>query len=204
MGLPVARLRVVITTCSLSFVMGPGCFHALPTSSKRLTTFGANRPSRFGGAFRIRLQCLRFSGSSHSSTTVFTGFRGPLASCCFQNHLSVRVTHERAGTSMFSGTFCPAFCSNHIGIVESVRRILTGIEIADQAAGLEILNVLIDLVERYLFIRDATPRCIPAICDEDINFSIAREQLRQLIFDEPNLDRCHVKWRMSSRSDKIE
>jgi len=65
--------------------------------------------------------------------------------------------------------------SLHIGIVESARRILTGIEIADQAVGLEILNVLIDLVERYLFIRDATPRRIPAICDEDINFSIARE-----------------------------
>jgi len=57
MGLPVARFRVVITTCSLSFAMGPGCFHALPISSSRLTTFGARRPSRVGGAFRIKLQC---------------------------------------------------------------------------------------------------------------------------------------------------
>jgi len=53
--------------------------------------------------------------------------------------------------------------------------------------------VLIDFVERYLFVCDATPRCIPAICDQDINLSILREQLRQLIFDEPNLDRCHVE-----------
>src|SRR5580698_8696378 len=100
MGLPVARFRVVITTCSLSFAKGPEYFHAFPISSKRLTTFGASRPSRFGGAFRIRLQCLRLSGSSHSSTTVFTGLRGPFSSRCFQNHPFVRVTQERAGTSL--------------------------------------------------------------------------------------------------------
>src|SRR4029077_10447984 len=71
--------------------------------------------------------------------------------------------------------------SLHIGIVESARRILTGIEIADQAVGLEILNVLIDLVERHLFIRDATPRCIPAIRDEDVDFAIAGEKPRKWI-----------------------
>src|SRR5260370_30629615 len=111
MGLLVARFRVVITTCSLSFAIGPGCLHALPISSKRLTTFGERRPSRVGGAFKIRLHCLRFSGSSHSSTIVVTALRCPSASRCFQNHPSVRVTQERAVTSLPSGTFCPAFCS---------------------------------------------------------------------------------------------
>src|SRR5579863_3784048 len=111
MGLPVARFRVVITTCSLSFATGPACLHALPISSKRLTTLGERRPSRVGGAFRIKLHCLRFSGSSHSFTTVCTDLRCPFVSRCFQNHSSVRVTQERAGTSLPSGTFCPAFCS---------------------------------------------------------------------------------------------
>src|SRR5580692_9291316 len=111
MGLPVARFRVVITTCSLSFVMGPVCLQALPISSKRLTTLGERRPSRVGGAFKIRLHCLLFSGSSHSSTMVVTALRCPSAFCCFQNHPSVRVTQERAGTLLPSGTFCPAFCS---------------------------------------------------------------------------------------------
>src|SRR5580698_11357966 len=100
MGLPVARFRVVMTTCSLSFVMGPGCFHALPISSSRCTTLGERSPSLVGGAFRIRLQCRRFSGSSHSSTTVVTDLRFPFASCRFQNHPSVRVTQERDGTSL--------------------------------------------------------------------------------------------------------
>ncbi len=53
--------------------------------------------------------------------------------------------------------------------------------------------MLIDIVERHLFIRDATPRRIPAIGDEDVEFAIAGEQLRQLIFDELDLDRCHVE-----------
>src|SRR6476646_8254043 len=83
--------------------------------------------------------------------------------------------------------------SLHIGIVESARRILTGIEITDQAVGLEILNVRIDLVERHLFIRDATPLRIPAIGDEDVDFAIAGEQLRQLIFDELDLGWCDVE-----------
>src|ERR1700731_1432046 len=48
-GLPVARFRVVITTCSLSFATGPACLHALPISSNRLTTLGERRPSRVGG-----------------------------------------------------------------------------------------------------------------------------------------------------------
>src|ERR1700730_13208290 len=63
----------------------------------------------------------------------------------------------------------------HIGIVESARRILAGIEIADQAVGADASNVLIDLVEPHLFIRDATPRRIPAIGDEDVDFAIAGE-----------------------------
>ena len=45
-------------------------------------------------------------------TTVSVGFNLPFASACFQNHPSVRVTQDSAGTSLPSGTFCPAFCSN--------------------------------------------------------------------------------------------
>src|SRR6476646_6725282 len=130
MGLPVARLRVVITTCSLSFAMGPGCFHALPISSRRLTTFGARRPSRVGGAFRIRLQCLRFSGSSHSFTTVATGLRRPYASACFQNHPSVKVTHDSAGRVTVFGNLLSRvlFECLYIRIVEPTRRVLTGVK----------------------------------------------------------------------------
>src|SRR6266850_3046360 len=83
--------------------------------------------------------------------------------------------------------------SLHVGIVEPARRILTSVEIADQAVRLEILDVLINLVERHLLIRDATPGCIPAISDEDINLPIACEQLRQLILDELNLARRHIE-----------
>ena len=70
----------------------------------------------------------------------------------------------------------------HIGVVESTGRILTGIEVADQAVGLQVLDMLINLVERHFFIRDAAPRRIPAIGDEDVDFAVAGEQLRQLIF----------------------
>src|SRR5271154_4673340 len=81
----------------------------------------------------------------------------------------------------------------HIGIVESIGRILTGVEIADQAVGLQVLDMLINLMERYLFIRDSAPRSIPAIGDEDVDLSIANEQLRQLIFNELHLSRCHIE-----------
>jgi hypothetical protein len=95
----------------VKFLHLPWMLPASPISPRRATTFGARRPSRVGGAFKMRLQCRRFSGSSQSFTTVVTGLRFPLASCCFQNHPSVRVTHESAGTSLPCGTFCPAFCS---------------------------------------------------------------------------------------------
>jgi len=116
MGLPFARFRVVITTCSLSLAMGPGCFHALPISSSRLITFGARRPSRVGGAFRIKLQCLRFSGLKPLVHHVVTALRCPFESRCFQNQPSVRVPHERAGTSLsfrdlLSGILLNAFTS---------------------------------------------------------------------------------------------
>jgi hypothetical protein len=52
--------------------------------------------------------------------------------------------------------------------------------------------------------RDATTWRIPAVSDEDVNFAIAGEQLRQLIFDERDLGRCDVEITESSRSDKIE
>src|SRR5258708_7919937 len=64
----------------------------------------------------------------------------------------------------------------HIGIVESARRILTGIEVADQAVGLQVLDMLVNLMERHLFICDTAPRSIPAIGDEDVNLSITTEQ----------------------------
>src|SRR5580698_387220 len=51
----------------------------------------------------------------------------------------------------------------HVGIVESARRILAGVEVADQAIGLQVLDVVIDLAERYLFIRDTAPWRVPAI-----------------------------------------
>src|ERR1700722_2913426 len=176
MCLPIDRFRVVITTCSLSFAMGPECFQALPISSSRFTTFGARRPSRVGGAFRIKLQCLRFNGSSHSSTTVVTALRRPFASRCFQNLLSSILLK-----------------SLYIGIVESARRILTGVEVAEEAVGLQILDMLIDLLERYLFIGDTAPRCILSIRDEDVDLSIAGEQFRQLISDELYLGRSDVE-----------
>src|SRR5579863_722213 len=81
----------------------------------------------------------------------------------------------------------------HIGVVESTRRILTGIEVADQTVGLQVLDMPIDFMKRHLLICDTTPRSIPAIGDEDVDFPIATEQLRQLIFDELNLSRCHVE-----------
>ena len=62
-----------------------------------------------------------------------------------------------------------------IGIVESAGRILTGVEVAEEAVGLETLDVLVDLVERDLFIRNAAPRSIPSISDEDVDLSIAGE-----------------------------
>ena len=177
MGLPVARLRVVMTGCSLSIATGPRCFHALPISSKKRTTLGERRPSCVGGAFKIRLHCLRFSGSSQSSTTVVTALRCPSASRCFQNHSSVRVTQDRAGTLLPSGTFCPAFLleSLHIGIIEPARRILTGIEITDQAVWLQVLDLFVNLLKRHLILRDAAPRSIPAVGDEDVDLAITSE-----------------------------
>src|SRR5271170_7627907 len=93
----------------------------------------------------------------------------------------------------------------HIGIVESTRRILTGIEIADQAVRLQVLDMRINLMERHLFIRDTAPRSIPAIGDEDVDLSIANEQLRQLIFNELNLSRRHVEMAdvIAQRQDRI-
>jgi len=68
-GLPVARFRVVITTCSRSFAMGPDV-----STPCRSLPVGHNvwRKASFTGRGSIQnqLQCLRFSGSSHSSTTV--------------------------------------------------------------------------------------------------------------------------------------
>src|SRR5713226_8862391 len=81
----------------------------------------------------------------------------------------------------------------HIGIVESARRILTGVEVTEQTIGLQVLDMLIDLLERHLLIRDAAPRRIPSIGDEDVDLSIAVEQLRQLIFDELYLGRSDVE-----------
>src|SRR5258708_33916209 len=63
----------------------------------------------------------------------------------------------------------------HVGIVESARRVLTGVEVADQAVGLQVLDVLVNLMERHFFIGDATPRRIPAVGDEDVNPSIAAQ-----------------------------
>src|ERR1700730_18153881 len=207
MGLPVARFRVVITTCSLSLAMGPACVHALPISSKRLTTFGERRPSRVGGAFKIRLHCLRFNGSSHSSTMVVTPLRCPSASRCFQNHPSGKG-HTRKGwhvATLWDLLPCVLLKGFHIGIVESTGRILTGIEVADQAVGLQVLDMLINLMERHLFICDTAPRRIPAIGDEDVDLPIATEQLRQLVFNELNLSWCHVEIAgvIAQRQDRI-
>jgi len=107
---------------------GRGCFHALPISSSRLTTFGARRPSRVGGAFRIKLQCLRFSGSSHSSTTVVTALRVPFVSALLpepticKGHTR-KARHVAVFRNLLSGILLKRL---HIGIVESTRRILTG------------------------------------------------------------------------------
>src|SRR5260221_3695381 len=93
----------------------------------------------------------------------------------------------------------------HIGIVESARRILTGVEVTEQTIGLQVLDMLIDLLKRYLLIRDAAPRRIPSVGDEDIHLSIAREQLRQLILDELYLRRSHVEMAdiVAQRQDRI-
>jgi hypothetical protein len=85
----------------------------------------------------------------------------------------------------------------------AARRILTCIEIARSGSRAGDSKVLIDLVKRHLFIRDATPRRIPPIGDEDVDFAIFCEQLRQLIFDELDLGRWDIEM-TSSRSDKIE
>src|SRR5260370_32003875 len=93
----------------------------------------------------------------------------------------------------------------HIGIIESARRILTGVEVAEQAVGLQILDMFIDLPERYLFIRDPAPRRIPSIGDDDVDLSIACEQFRQLIFDELYLGRSDVEMAdiVAQRQDRI-
>src|SRR6266403_1976271 len=93
----------------------------------------------------------------------------------------------------------------HIGMVESSRRILTGVEVAEQAVGLQVLDMFIDLLERYLFICDAAPRRIPSIGDEDVDLSIAGEQLRQLIFDEFYFGRSDVEMAdiVAQRQDRI-
>src|ERR1700728_4356359 len=65
--------------------------------------------------------------------------------------------------------------------------------------------MLINLMERHLFICDAAPRSIPPIGDEDVNFSVITEQLRQLIFDELDLSRCYVEMAdvVAQRQDRI-
>src|SRR5271154_4288124 len=91
---------------------------------------------------------------------------------------SVRKGHTRqsryvaALRDLLSGILLKRF---HIGIVESARRILTGVEVANEAVGLQVLDVLIDLAERYLFIRDTAPWRVPAIGDEDVDLPIASE-----------------------------
>src|SRR5260370_8965295 len=59
----------------------------------------------------------------------------------------------------------------HIGIIESARRILTGIEVAEQAVGLQILDMFIELPERYLCIRDPPPPRIPSTHHPDLHSS---------------------------------
>src|SRR5579859_2848669 len=81
----------------------------------------------------------------------------------------------------------------HIGIVETARRILAGVQVAEQAVGLQPLDMLIYLAKRHLLIGNAAPRRIPSVSDEDVNFFIAGEQLRELIFDELYLGRSHVE-----------
>src|SRR6266478_4709706 len=109
---------------------------------------------------------------------------------------TMREGHTRKGRhvtvhrDLLSGILLKRF---HIGIVESARRILTGVEVAEQAVGLQVLDMRIDLLERYLFISDAAPRRIPSIGDEDVDFSIAGEQLRELIFNELYLGRSDVE-----------
>src|SRR5580693_10194027 len=121
---------------------------------------------------------------------------------------TVREGHTRKGRhvavfrNLLSGILLKRF---HIGIVESARRILTGVEIAEQAVGLQILYMLIDLLERHLFISDTAPRCIPSIGDEDVDLSIAGEQFRQLISDELYLGRSDVEMAdiVTQRQDRI-
>jgi hypothetical protein len=66
----------------------------------------------------------------------------------------------------------------YVGIVEPTRWVLTGVKVADKAIGLQALDVLIDLSERHLFIRNTAPRGIPSIGDEDVDIAIDAEQLR--------------------------
>src|SRR5258708_32550330 len=89
---------------------------------------------------------------------------------------TVRKGHTRKGRhvavfrDLLSGILLKRL---HIGVVESARRILTGVEVAEEAVGLQVLDVLIDFPERHLLIRDAAPRRIPSIGDEDVDLSIA-------------------------------
>src|ERR1700741_5039915 len=53
--------------------------------------------------------------------------------------------------------------------------------------------MLIDLPKQHLLIRDAAPRRVPSVGDDDIDLSIARQQLCQLILDELYLRRSHVE-----------
>src|SRR5277367_2648520 len=64
----------------------------------------------------------------------------------------------------------------NVGVVESTRRILASIQVADQAIGLQALDMLINLMKRNFFVCNSAPRSIPAIGNENVNFPVFTEQ----------------------------
>ncbi len=88
---------------------------------------------------------------------------------------------------------------------QETRRLATEALEALPDAQKQVLDMRIDLLERHLFISDAAPRRIPSIGDEDVDFSIAGEQLRELIFNELYLGRSDVEMAniIAQRQDRI-
>ncbi len=87
---------------------------------------------------------------------------------------------------------CVLFERFDIGVVERGWGILAGVELGDNAVGLEFFDEGVDFVERDFGVRDSAPGGIPAIENEHCDFSVVGEKFGELIFDELDFFGCDI------------
>mgnify|MGYP007056173052 CR=1 FL=1 len=79
---------------------------------------------------------------------------------------------------------CALLIRLDVGVEECLAGVFGGIEVHDEAVGLQALDVVVDVRERDVVVADARPGGVPAVDDEGRDVAVVREKFLELGLDE--------------------